>query len=317
MNVTTAERNRQVVDKIRATKLYQSYAEAFQDLTGLTLYLQPMHGDAGSGGAWAPASFCGLLNGGGSQVCRACRSMHHQVMRDAVERAVTAPCPLGLTESAVPVRFGEETIALLRTGQVRHEKPVAADLRKLAEVLRDQGVEEEGMDRLLAAYERVSVIDAETYEQTVTMLAIFSLHLTSLIDQLILAHGEAEPVVVTEAKRYIEEHLDEKLTLEELSNAVNVSPFYFCKIFKQATGMTFTEYVNRLRVDWAKRELRKPHVTVTEVAFEVGYQSLSQFNRSFLRYAGESPTQFRKHQHQDRDRHHHRRGSQLMQAKVA
>ena len=58
--------------------------------------------------------------------------------------------------------------------------------------------------------------------------------------------------------------------------------------------MTFTEYVNRKRVEWAKVALLKPHARVTEVAFAVGYQSLSQFNRSFLKYAGESPTQHRK-----------------------
>jgi AraC-like DNA-binding protein len=75
-----------------------------------------------------------------------------------------------------------------------------------------------------------------------------------------------------------------------------VSSFYFCKIFKKSTGMTLTEYVNRRRIEWAKRKLVNPQARVTEVAYEVGYQSLSQFNRSFLKYVGVSPTRFREQQ---------------------
>ena len=64
---------------------------------------------------------------------------------------------------------------------------------------------------------------------------------------------------------------------------------------ERATGMTLTEYVNRRRIEWAKRKLLNPQARVTEVAYDVGYQSLSQFNRSFLKYVGESPSRFREH----------------------
>jgi AraC-like DNA-binding protein len=58
--------------------------------------------------------------------------------------------------------------------------------------------------------------------------------------------------------------------------------------------MTFTEFVNRQRIERAKRRLLDPAERITEIAYDIGYQSLSQFNRSFLRIVGESPTQFRK-----------------------
>jgi AraC-like DNA-binding protein len=98
---------------------------------------------------------------------------------------------------------------------------------------------------------------------------------------------------VVKAKRFINAHLEEKLSLDLVSGHVGVSPFYFCKLFKQATDMTLTEYVNRRRVEWAKRKLINPNSRVTEVAFDVGFQSVSQFNRSFLKYVGVSPTRFR------------------------
>ena len=61
----------------------------------------------------------------------------------------------------------------------------------------------------------------------------------------------------------------------------------------RATGLTFTDFVNRARVEKAKRMLMKPAARITEVAYDVGFQSLSHFNRSFRRIADESPTEFR------------------------
>jgi AraC-like DNA-binding protein len=58
--------------------------------------------------------------------------------------------------------------------------------------------------------------------------------------------------------------------------------------------MTLTEFVGRLRVEKAKQFLLNPSLSVTEIAFSVGFNSLSQFNRVFLRYVGKAPTKFRK-----------------------
>jgi len=98
---------------------------------------------------------------------------------------------------------------------------------------------------------------------------------------------------VRNAKVFIHAHLAEPMSLEAVASAVNVSPFHFCKLFKRATGLTFTDFVNRARVEKAKRMLMKPAARITEVAYDVGFQSLSHFNRSFRRIADESPTEFR------------------------
>lgn len=292
MNVSIAARNSQVVEKIKGTTLYQSYASAFQAVTGLPLFLQPMHGETMPANS-PQSAFCRQLNA--HEACRACQCLHTKLMRDASKHAVTEQCAMGLVETAVPVKFGDETIALLKIGQVRHKAPNKSDFKALAKRLKEEGLEDTQIQKLADAYAKVTVIDSTTYKQTVTMLAVFSLHVTTLINQLILAQSDAEePPIVTEAKRFIRENLEEKMTLEAIAKAVKVSPFYFCKIFKEATGMTSTEYVNRKRVEWAKKLLLNPGATITDTAFDVGYKSLSQFNRSFLRYVGESPTQYRK-----------------------
>ena len=72
-----------------------------------------------------------------------------------------------------------------------------------------------------------------------------------------------------------------------------MSAFYFCKLFKQATGLTFTDYLARVRIEKVKNLLQNPHKRISEVAFEAGFQSLSQFNRVFRKIVGQSPTVWR------------------------
>ena len=78
-----------------------------------------------------------------------------------------------------------------------------------------------------------------------------------------------------------------------LAAAVNSSAFYFCKMFKQATGLTFTDYLARTRIEKVKNLLLNPHKRISEVAYETGFQSLSQFNRVFRRITGQAPTVWR------------------------
>lgn len=65
------------------------------------------------------------------------------------------------------------------------------------------------------------------------------------------------------------------------------------KVEEQATSLTFTDYLARLRIEKVKNLLINPHKRISEAAYEAGFQSLSQFNRVFRKIAGESPTVWR------------------------
>jgi AraC-like DNA-binding protein len=103
----------------------------------------------------------------------------------------------------------------------------------------------------------------------------------------------AEPVEIWKARRFIEEHSGEELSLNKVAKAVNISPNYLSEKFKQVTGVNFVEYVARTRFDKACRLLRDLDLRISEIAFAVGFQSLSQFNRVFKKLSGKSPTEFR------------------------
>jgi AraC-like DNA-binding protein len=126
-----------------------------------------------------------------------------------------------------------------------------------------------------------------------TLLQVLAVQLSEVAEQLFLEASESEPVTVRKAREFITKHLSEAMFLEDVARYAGVSAFHFCKVFKKHTGHTFTNYVNHARVEHAKRLLMKPRYCITEVAFDAGFQSLSQFNRSFRRVTSKSPTEYR------------------------
>jgi len=78
-----------------------------------------------------------------------------------------------------------------------------------------------------------------------------------------------------------------------VAKAVNVSAGYFSELFHKTTGMTFTEYVARVRVEKVKHLLANPQLQITTIAYDTGFKSLSQFNRVFKRVSGISPREYR------------------------
>lgn len=92
---------------------------------------------------------------------------------------------------------------------------------------------------------------------------------------------------------FIDEHYQEKIALEEVSEICNLTKPAFCRYFKKATGNTFVSFLNQYRISQAKRLLLMGK-NVSETAFECGFESLSYFNRSFKKITGENPSVFKK-----------------------
>lgn len=100
-----------------------------------------------------------------------------------------------------------------------------------------------------------------------------------------------DPVV--EAKRHIEEHLSEEITLEELADLVGLTPTYFSYFFKKETGSTFSQYRIAMRMELAQKLLAIPHMKIMDVAEQVGYTDYPHFNKMFKKCTGLSPTEYR------------------------
>lgn len=280
--------------KLAESPFFQTYRRAFMNATGLGLALVPADEEVAATAKERrfDAPFCRALHEDEAGR-RRCELEHRCLAREVGDKAETRTCFAGLRETLIPVRAGNKTVAFLSTGQVFAAKEADRDFGRVAERLRRVGFPEAKLAEFEAIWSGTPEFGLDRYEGTVTLLAAFALQLSEVLNRLLTEESNSEPQIVVKAKRFINAHLEEKLSLDTVAGHVGVSPFYFCKLFKQATDMTLTEYVNRRRVEWAKRKLINPNSRVTEVAFDVGFQSVSQFNRSFLKYVGVSPTRFR------------------------
>lgn len=95
--------------------------------------------------------------------------------------------------------------------------------------------------------------------------------------------------------RYLQKHAAERIVLEEVAALVHLSRSAFCKFFKRATGKNLTDYVNDIRVGNACELLIESDKPINEIAFEIGFESLTYFNRIFIKKKKMTPREFRRH----------------------
>src|SRR5213079_98658 len=103
----------------------------------------------------------------------------------------------------------------------------------------------------------------------------------------------AEPAEIWKARKFIHQHSDDELSLTKVAKFAHISANHLCEKFKEVTGINFVVYVARIRVGKARDFLQNSDLRISEIAFAVGFQSLSQFNRVFKKLTRQSPTQFR------------------------
>ncbi len=99
---------------------------------------------------------------------------------------------------------------------------------------------------------------------------------------------------VLPALSYIDSNYAEQLTLEQISEYLNLNTYYFCRLFKKATNSTFTEYLNFVRVCKSEKLLTSSSMSVSDISLDVGFASVSYFNRVFKRFKGCSPNEYKK-----------------------
>lgn len=296
LTADSTRQSRELVQQLKESQIFRDYERAFRDTTGLPITLRPLEAfDLPHHGDPKEAPFCALM-ARTNQTCSACLQLQKRVEEEARLEPKTLKCFAGLCDSAVPVRVGENLVAFLQTGQVLLHKPSSLDFRKVTRELLAFGVETD-FKRLEEAYFQTRVLDKKQHDAVLRLLLIFAQHLSSLSNQLMVAAKQSESPMISRAKLFITEHQDEELSLRQVAGAVNTSAFYFCKMFKQATGLTFTEYLARVRIEKVKNLLLNPHKRISEAAYEAGFQSLSQFNRVFRKIVGESPTIWREKLH--------------------
>ncbi len=104
---------------------------------------------------------------------------------------------------------------------------------------------------------------------------------------------EQSSSLISKAKNYIDTHFHDDLSLDDVSRAVDISPYYFSKLFKEETGVNFIEYLTSVRIQEAKRLLLDGERSIKDICIEIGYQDPNYFSRIFKKHTGVTPTEFK------------------------
>jgi AraC-like DNA-binding protein len=281
-----------LIEVLLQSKVYREYERAFTQTTGLPIALRPVESwQLPLHGKRHEAPYCALMSEK-SRACAACLQMQERLSLAATDEPHTMVCPAGLCETAVPVRLGERVIGFLQTGQVFRKKPTQSQFERTAGMVAERGIDVDP-EQLKQAFFATRVMPQTQQDSATTLLKIFAQHLSMLSNQVVVQQENAEPPVIIKAKEYIRTHQNEELRLGQVAKAVNTSTFYFCKMFKKVAGVNFTDYLSRVRIEKSKELLLNRNLRISEIAYEVGFQSLTHFNRVFKRILGQSPTDYR------------------------
>jgi len=136
----------------------------------------------------------------------------------------------------------------------------------------------------------------------------FEMYMHTLVLQMLIVccrhiqSRDLEPMIspspmhdrISEIVRYMNKHYMEDLSLQQMAEKFYISPYYLSRLFKEATGFTFVEYLNNVRVKEAKKLLESSSLKVNQISRKVGFGSVTHFGRVFKEISGHAPLYYRK-----------------------
>ncbi|MHB1178608.1 MAG: AraC family transcriptional regulator [Daejeonella sp.] len=164
----------------------------------------------------------------------------------------------------------------------------------------NRGIEIKNPTKSLVKEKLIKILDLNTFEKTLLLLEILDIIATTK-DFYYLSSPNFKPYLhETDCTRmnriysYIYNNISNNLDLTEIAGLLNMSVSAFCHYFKKRTQKTFTQLVNEIRIGKAKRLLIETDKTISEIAYEIGYHSYSNFNKQFCSLTKSSPKEFRR-----------------------
>jgi len=130
----------------------------------------------------------------------------------------------------------------------------------------------------------------------------YAMDVNNAIDDLQDSEGEALQQIkvmstanssIISAIEYIDSNLDKRLTLDQVSSKVYLSDYYFSKLFKRETGLSFSVYLNARKIQKAMILLKESDKSINDISDSLGFTRLSYFSQTFKKYTGYAPTKYR------------------------
>ncbi|MFI3206807.1 MAG: AraC family transcriptional regulator, partial [Clostridia bacterium] len=135
----------------------------------------------------------------------------------------------------------------------------------------------------------------ELINENIISKAFFTIILSNIVQNIQIDNTKKTETNewISDLLKFLSENFTKKISLDEVSKDIGVSKYHISRRFKLAIGCSFTEYINTMRVNFAKDLLKTSEKSITEIAFECGFESLTSFFRAFRELDLQSPKQYR------------------------
>lgn len=150
------------------------------------------------------------------------------------------------------------------------------------------------LENMLEEYNTASIEESSYLRAALSSLLLFLCKRRPGKADTLPRYANSTHKVISEVTGYINTHYSEDITLESLSSLFYISPCYFSRTFKKVCGLSFTEYLNNVRIKEAQKLLLTKGTTVKEVTEKTGFKSNAHFDRVFKAIVGASPLQYKK-----------------------
>lgn len=115
----------------------------------------------------------------------------------------------------------------------------------------------------------------------------------SNLSRCVVIQRDPETGIIDQARKWMQEHFQENIQLDDAARSVGISPYYFSKLFKEQAGVNFIDYLTDLRMEKARDLLAHQNLSIKEVCVRCGYADQNYFSRIFKKTVGMTPTEYR------------------------
>lgn len=279
---------------------WKQFQKHFGEATGLNVELVEEVGSRQKGDDCKPTSeFCRLMASTrtGRDLCAAFRE---KLMIEAERDLAIHSCEAGLMELVFPFIVSGLNVGYLVVGGFRVlEKIPDLPLERLQGILARVGIEMP-VEKLREVWAHSPALREKVLDAYISWLRMAVRDISARLTSQIVELPKSLPEPVEKACRIIQEKsLMQTVDLNSVARECGICAGHLSRLFRHSTGLTFTEYVARFRAEHAMRLLRETRKTVSEIAFESGFNSISQFHRVFRQIYGKPPGSVRRENKND------------------
>ena len=225
-----------------------------------------------------------------------CRNsdIEHCKIASQLHKPYVYKCYSGLIDVVIPLYYNNEFLGAIITGQVLIKGYKRPNLKKNLNIKNKFLLKK--LEKLL---KKVPVLSRETIENSAYLIFsvinyIIEIELRFLKENEITIEEEEEnSKKIEEIKNYIKQNLKENLKLIELAKKVNLSPYYFSRLFKKVTNKNFHEFINNERIEEAKKLLKNTNYPISTIAYDLGFNDSNYFSVVFKKFTGKTPKEYR------------------------